>query len=83
VPSLIHQLILEVRALSGHVTVGAARTPDPEGGITNIVWTAGSPPFVQVTTAQAHGMANGTYRLQVFGPNPGGFAVPMQYALRC
>jgi hypothetical protein len=62
--------------IGGHVTAQYAGTPFPEGGITKMVWNAGSPPVVTVTTAQPHGMANGTYRLQIDSPNPGGFTVP-------
>jgi hypothetical protein len=62
--------------IGGHVTAQYAGTPFPEGGITKMVWAPGSPPVVTVTTARPHGMANGTYRLQIDSPNPGGFAVP-------
>jgi hypothetical protein len=62
--------------IGGHVTAQYAGTPFPEGGIINMVWNAGSPPVVTVTTRQPHGMANGTYRLQIDSPNPGGFGVP-------
>jgi hypothetical protein len=62
--------------IGGHVTAQYAGTPFPQGGITKMVWNAGSPPVVTVTTAQSHGLANGTYRLQIDSPNPGGFAVP-------
>jgi hypothetical protein len=62
--------------IGGHVTVQYDGTPDPHGGVTNLHWTAGSPPVVTVTTAQAHGMANGSYRLQVIQPTRSGFDVP-------
>jgi hypothetical protein len=62
--------------IGGHVTAQFEGTPDPEGGISNLVWSNGSPPTVTATTAQPHGMSNGDYRLQVIFPNPAGFAVP-------
>jgi hypothetical protein len=59
----------------GHITAQYDGTPDPHGGITKMVWASGSPPVVTVTTAQPHGIPNGSYRLQVFG-HVAGFGVP-------
>lgn len=60
--------------VGAHVSTGFEGTPQTEGSITNMSWSAGSPPTVTVT-APSHGMSNGTYRLQVLSPSPSGFAV--------